>query len=202
MSTDSVTQPDASYQGLIYNVFQQPLLPGSTAGFTVGLVAAHAGAGTTHVASMLSDSLNRDAGNCAISLDCRTLAELSGDPRRLSVSRRGDSPAWPAGSPGLQSSWRGSRNFRTAYLAELRESFSYVLIDCPSLKESTEVLGLAPLVDGILLVVEANRTARSQITYLERTIEGAGGKVLGHILNKRTYPIPNWVFAKLERWGF
>jgi Mrp family chromosome partitioning ATPase len=56
-------------------------------------------------------------------------------------------------------------------------------------------------VDGVLLVVEANRTQKSQVAYLEQTIEGAGGKVLGHLLNKRTYPIPAWLFNKLERWG-
>jgi Mrp family chromosome partitioning ATPase len=76
-----------------------------------------------------------------------------------------------------------------------------VLVDCPSLKESTEVLSLAPLVDGVLLIVEANRTQKSQVAYLEQTIEGAGGKVLGHLLNKRTYPIPAWLFNRLERWG-
>jgi Mrp family chromosome partitioning ATPase len=76
-----------------------------------------------------------------------------------------------------------------------------VLIDCPSLKESNEVLGLAPLVDGVLLVIEANRTSKRQVAYLERAIESAGGKILGHLLNKRTYPVPAWVHNKLESWG-
>jgi Mrp family chromosome partitioning ATPase len=76
-----------------------------------------------------------------------------------------------------------------------------VLIDCPSLKESTDILGLAPLVDGVLMVIEANRTTKEQIVYLERTLERGGGRILGHLLNKRTYPIPEWVHRKLEKLG-
>jgi Mrp family chromosome partitioning ATPase len=48
------------------------------------------------------------------------------------------------------------------------------------------------LVDGVVLVVEANRTRREQIVYAERNIESAGGRILGHVLNKRTYAIPAW----------
>ena len=76
-----------------------------------------------------------------------------------------------------------------------------VLLDCPSLRESADILGLAPLVDGVLLVVEANKTTKGQIDLLERAIEGAGGKILGHLLNKRTYPLPEWAHRQLEAWG-
>jgi hypothetical protein len=155
------------------------------------------------MAAVLTRILNEDAGGSALALDCRELANLYGDPRTSSeTATRGDVAANALTcSPAFQGSWRGSRHYRAAYLTQVRERFSYVLIDCPSLKESTEVLSLAPLVDGILLVVEANRTQKSRVAYLERTIEGAGGKILGHLLNKRTYPIPEWVHNKLERWG-
>ena len=72
-----------------------------------------------------------------------------------------------------------------------------MLIDCPSLKESQDVLALAPLVDGVFLVVEANKTTKRQIAFLERTIQAAGGNSLGYLLNKRTYPIPEWAYKVL-----
>jgi hypothetical protein len=136
-------------------------------------------------------------------LDCRELATLSGDPRTSPepAGRAGNAANALSCPPAFQNSWGTSWQYRDAYLAQLRERFSYVLIDCPSLKESTEVLALAPLVDGVLLVVEANRTQKTQVAYLESTIESAGGKILGHLLNKRTYPIPEWVHNKLEQWG-
>ena len=60
---------------------------------------------------------------------------------------------------------------------------------------------LAPLVDGIVLVVEANRTQKEQFLYAERAIEYAGGRILGHVLNKRTYVIPDWLHRKMEAFG-
>jgi hypothetical protein len=53
----------------------------------------------------------------------------------------------------------------------------------------------------MVLVVEANRTQREQLLYAERTIEGAKGRILGHVLNKRSYVIPNWLSFKMEAIG-
>ena len=198
------SQPASACQGLIYSVLQRPQLSNGRNGFTAALIAAHPAAGTTHLTAVLAQLLNEDGSQSALSLDGRELATLRGDPRTPpeTFSRGSDAPtALASCPPAFQGSWRGSRDYRVAYLAEVRERCAYVLIDCPSLKESTEVLGLAPLVDGVLLVIEANRTQKSQVAYLERTIESAGGKILGHLLNKRTYPIPSWVHKKLQRWG-
>jgi hypothetical protein len=210
---DSVSRPitrglasrqAAACQGLIYSALQRPQLSSGRQGFTAALVAAHPAAGTTHLTAVLAQLLNEDGAKSALPVDCRELTTLCGYPRTPSetFSRGGNAPPdMSPGSPAFLGSWRSSADYRAAYLAELRERFAHVLIDCPSLKESTEVLGLAPLVDGVVLVIEANRTKKSQVAYLERTIQGAGGKILGHLLNKRTYPIPAWVHNKLERWG-
>jgi hypothetical protein len=205
MTTALFPQQASSCQGLIYSILQTTRSLSGQPGFTAALVAAHPAAGTTHLTEVLAQSLNQDAADSALPLDGRGLASLCGDARMpLESVSRGDETATPKSCPPVfrgNWSWRGSQDYRAAYLEQLRERFPYVLIDCPSLKESTEVLGLAPLVDGVLLVVEANRTQKSQVSYLERTIEGAGGKILGHLLNKRTYPIPAWLFNRLEQWG-
>lgn len=205
MTTNLFSQHASSCQGLIYSILQNPLLPRNQRGFTAALVAAHPAAGTTYLTTVLAQMLNQDAAESALPLDGRELATLCGDPRTPpeNFSQDGSEVADMSRPPvSLGSwSWRGSQDYRALYLAQLRDRFPYVLIDCPSLKESTEVLGVAPIVDGILIVVEANRTQKSQIAYLERTIEGAAGKVLGHLLNKRTYPIPAWLFNRLEQWG-
>ena len=205
MTTGAMSQHAVSCQGLIYSVLQNPLSRTTGRGFVAALVAAHPGAGTTHLTDVLSQSLNGEAAESALPLDGRELATLCAEPRNsLEGDGRGIRPTTGrSSSAALQAgwSWRGSQDYRAAYLEQLRARYSYVLIDCPSLKESTEVLGLAPVVDGILLVIEANKTQKAQVAYLERTIEAAGGKVLGHLLNKRSYPIPSWLFNKLERWG-
>jgi Mrp family chromosome partitioning ATPase len=58
-------------------------------------------------------------------------------------------------------------------------------------------LSVAPFVDGVILVSEANKTRRGQILQAERAIETAQGKLLGHVLNKRTYPVPEWIYRRL-----
>lgn len=79
----------------------------------------------------------------------------------------------------------------------LRLTFPNILIDCRSLKVSSEAAGLASTVDGIVVVVEAGRTRRNEIQNAKRTIEMARGNLLGFILNKRRYPVPQWLYRRL-----
>jgi cellulose biosynthesis protein BcsQ len=198
-------QQEASFcQGLVYSVFQRPKRSAHTGGLVIALVAAHPQAGTTYVAAHLTRSLNGDDFITAVLLDCR---EAANSTRASSDGRKGVSYPYEGAETGSGLSvprevWRRSFEYRASYLAHLKTRYSYVLIDCPSLKESTDVLGLTTLADGVLLVVEANKTTKSQIALLERTIEGANGKILGHVLNKRTYPIPDRVHRKMMGWGF
>ena len=188
----------------MYSVFQRPQRSTHTGGLVIALVAAHPQAGTTYVAAHLTQSLNTDQFISAVLLDCR---EAANSTRASADDRRGVSFPYQGAEAGSGLSvprevWRRSFEYRASYLAHLRTRYSYVLIDCPSLKESTDVLGLTTLADGVLLVIEANKTTKSQIALLERTIEGANGKILGHVLNKRTYPIPDRVHRKMMGWGF
>ena len=82
-------------------------------------------------------------------------------------------------------------------LASIRDDYDYVLIDCPSPAASSEVITLAPLVDGVSVVVKAGQTRRGQIQHCQQMIETAGGTFLGFILNQRQYPVPNWLYRRL-----
>ena len=79
----------------------------------------------------------------------------------------------------------------------LRVSFDNILIDCRSLKLSSEAAVLGSSVDGVAVVVEAGQTRRDEILNAQRTIEQAGGKFLGFVLNKRRYPVPEWLYRRL-----
>jgi len=52
-------------------------------------------------------------------------------------------------------------------------------------------------VDGVAVVVAAGQTRRDEILNAQRTIEQAGGKFLGFVLNKRRYPVPEWLYRRL-----
>jgi cellulose biosynthesis protein BcsQ len=79
----------------------------------------------------------------------------------------------------------------------LRVSFDNILIDCGPLHDSADAAVLASSVDGVVIVVEAARSRRDQIVNAQRTIEQAGGNFLGFVLNKRRYPVPEWLYRRL-----
>jgi hypothetical protein len=96
-----------------------------------------------------------------------------------------------------ETQWQRSEELRRSSLEALQMSFDYVLIDCPSLKTSTAAALIAPLVDGIALVVEAGRTRRDEIQSAQRTLELTKAPFLGFVLNKRKYPVPEWLYRRL-----
>jgi Mrp family chromosome partitioning ATPase len=87
------------------------------------------------------------------------------------------------------------------YIAAARSLFSCILVECVPLKRSTDIATIAPLVDGVLIVVEANKTTRAQTERLVHIIQTAGGSVLGYILNKQTFPIPPSIYQLFEKAG-
>jgi hypothetical protein len=187
-------------QSLIYNVFQRDGLQRSQGGLVIALVSAHPSAGTTYITSQLIAELNRDVSGSAQSFSISQLVNSlapehgSGGSGEAALAGRGQVSK-------REGAWRNDRTYRLGILQSLRQQARYILLDCPSLRRSNEAVALASLVDGVLLVVEANRTTKEQVSYLERSVIDAGGRVLGHVLNKRTYPIPEFLFSRLERWG-
>lgn len=95
------------------------------------------------------------------------------------------------------SDWESVPEYRAECLKALRWNFDYVLIDCHSPAVSSDATTLAPLVDGMAIVVKAAQTRRSQIQRCQEMIETAGGNFLGFVLNQRRYPVPNWLYRKL-----
>lgn len=81
-------------------------------------------------------------------------------------------------------------------LADLRARFEFILIDAPGAHARGDGAHLAQLSDGAILVVEANRTRRASALRARQSLERLDIRVLGSVLNNRTYPIP----TRLYRW--
>jgi Mrp family chromosome partitioning ATPase len=79
----------------------------------------------------------------------------------------------------------------------LRVSFDNILVDCGSVKDSTDAALLGSSVDGVVIVVNAGESRRDEILNSQRMVENAGGKFLGFVLNKRRYPVPEWLYRRL-----
>jgi receptor protein-tyrosine kinase len=82
-------------------------------------------------------------------------------------------------------------------IAELRAAFDYILIDSPPLNEFPDGTTLGRLSDGIVIVLEANATRRETASKAIENLRAAQVPILGAILNKRTFPIPQALYSRL-----
>ncbi|MFH1680889.1 MAG: CpsD/CapB family tyrosine-protein kinase [Candidatus Eisenbacteria bacterium] len=82
-------------------------------------------------------------------------------------------------------------------LAEAKERFALVLIDAPPVISYAETSILASVADGVALVVESDRTKREIVMRAKAAIEEAGGNILGVVLNRRRYVIPEFLYRYL-----
>ncbi|MGH9544560.1 MAG: CpsD/CapB family tyrosine-protein kinase [Terriglobales bacterium] len=82
-------------------------------------------------------------------------------------------------------------------LAELASAFDYVVIDAPPLREYGDAVTLGWLTHGLVLVLEANVTRRDFTRQIAEALKGIQVKILGAVLNKRTFPIPRAVYRRL-----
>jgi hypothetical protein len=58
---------------------------------------------------------------------------------------------------------------------------------------SGEILGIASRVDAVVLVVRAGKTRRRELRRAIAAVAGAGGRVVGVVLNRHTPALPEWL---------
>jgi len=93
-------------------------------------------------------------------------------------------------------SWMGSEILRSR-MAELRATFDFVLIDAPAVSQGGDAIVWGHLADGAVLVLGANDTQRETAHWDATELASANVRVLGAVLNKRTFPIPDSLYSKL-----
>ncbi|MFC1799820.1 CpsD/CapB family tyrosine-protein kinase [Candidatus Eisenbacteria bacterium] len=98
---------------------------------------------------------------------------------------------------GLTSLARIDRDDFQGMVARLREKFEYVLIDSAAVGVNPETSALCDLVDAVVLVVRHGGTRREVVRRAKETIERSGGRILGVVLNKRKFPIPEFLYRRL-----
>ena len=83
------------------------------------------------------------------------------------------------------------------FLEEMREQFDYVILDGAPLPKFPELRVICSKVDGVVLVVKAGDTRRQVALRAKKELEEAGAKILGVVINKRKYYIPEWIYKRL-----
>ncbi len=79
----------------------------------------------------------------------------------------------------------------------LRQQFELVVVDCPPVGDGTYSSLLPAAVDGVVLVVQAEKTRPAVIAHAKDIVQQAGGQVLGAVLNRRTNYIPEFLYKLL-----
>ena len=83
------------------------------------------------------------------------------------------------------------------FLQTARERFKYVIVDTSPLQHCPESLVLSHKADGVILVIESEKTRKRSALWTKQQIEHVGGKLLGVVLNKRRYYIPDWLYKRI-----
>jgi capsular exopolysaccharide synthesis family protein len=82
-------------------------------------------------------------------------------------------------------------------VSSLSESYDYVLVDTDYIGSpffSPSAVGAG---DGTVLVIRAGKTNRQVATRACETVRVIGGRILGVVLNRRQFPIPDFIYRRL-----
>jgi Mrp family chromosome partitioning ATPase len=79
---------------------------------------------------------------------------------------------------------------------ELRTRFDHVVLDLPSADVSRLGLTIAPHCDGVIVLIEAEKSRAPVVASLIAKLHGVRASVIGTVLNKRRFHLP----ARIYRW--
>lgn len=82
-------------------------------------------------------------------------------------------------------------------LAAFRNEFFFTVLDAPPVLESVDVAHLASPADGLVMVIESRRLKHEVIKNGVDNLRSHGVEVLGAVLNKRIFEIPNSIYKRL-----
>jgi capsular exopolysaccharide synthesis family protein len=85
----------------------------------------------------------------------------------------------------------------TEVLNTLKTDFSMVIVDTPPTLADDAALAVAAQCDGVILVVQAEETRWEIAQEAQARLRRAGAKISGVVLNRRTYPIPEFLYKRL-----
>jgi capsular exopolysaccharide synthesis family protein len=83
----------------------------------------------------------------------------------------------------------------TALVQSLKRAFPFVLFDLPALETGSITTQCAGLLDGLLLVVEAQRVRLDIVQREKELLTQTGVPLIGAVLNKRRDYVPAWLRA-------
>jgi capsular exopolysaccharide synthesis family protein len=82
-------------------------------------------------------------------------------------------------------------------VGRLQSQFDFIVIDAPPVNSYADASVLATKIDGVILVVEADRTPVAEAEAAKRQLDRVGARILGVVLNRRRSYIPAFLESVL-----
>ena len=73
---------------------------------------------------------------------------------------------------------------RSEWWAALRRGADWIIVDAPAAERSGAGLAMASQMDGVIIVVQADKTRPDAVTNLVEEVEAYGGQTLGVVMNR------------------
>ncbi|MCA9246071.1 MAG: CpsD/CapB family tyrosine-protein kinase [Planctomycetales bacterium] len=184
---------------------------------TVGLTSCYSGEGVSTVAANLAitaattsnrDVLLVDANFARPSL--RRAFQTPPGPGLAEIlleDRQWGSGVQPSSFPRLSLMTTGTRpaDFAQAFdsdalgpvVDQLREAFDLVVFDLPPAGQVACCTRFARLLDGVLLIVEAERVRREVALRTTELLRRGNVHLLGAVMNKQIQHVPDWLYRTL-----
>ncbi|REK12647.1 MAG: hypothetical protein DWQ37_11215 [Planctomycetota bacterium] len=201
------------YYGLAHWIQTSGPAAGGTAR-TVGVTSPAAGAGVSTVAASLAAAAAQQSDRPVLLIDLSGSSLLSkvktrvGDDELAPGETNKQSSAQPEIAattvPNLSRLSLGPTTGRPPYsggsieelIRDLDGEFGFIVVDLPPV-ESSACLAIAGILDWLLMVVEARRTASLSATRGMQRLALAGARVLGVIFNRCSPDLPRWLDSRL-----
>ncbi len=103
----------------------------------------------------------------------------------------------PCGAAGGQLRFSGVNDRLRSRMTELRGQFKYLVIHSSPLDLDSAAILLSRWTDGVVMVVEADTTRRETARRMKQDLEAANVRILGVVLNNRTFSIPEALYRRL-----
>ena len=103
----------------------------------------------------------------------------------------------PCGNTTLASKRHFDEPRFASFLKLAREKFDFVIMDTAPIGNYPDPQIICSKVDGVIMVITSGKTRRQVAQRVKKDIEDAGGNILGVVLNRRKFYIPEWIYKRL-----
>jgi uncharacterized protein involved in exopolysaccharide biosynthesis len=189
-------------------LYQSVALPPGQPSRVVQLVSCHAGEGTSSIAAELaryaSDSLKRrvlvvEPSVAPTVQPIVNLLDVVEGHGQLQAALRQAGTHYQtalAVEPAVDRAF-ANVDALSGVFSQLRGMFDLILVAASGASHETSVLALSRLADGVVVVVEAEKTRAPVVKQILQQLAETGAQIFGTVLNKRNFYIPGWLYNRL-----